>query len=324
MRKTTLMRPACILLLCILWTYRGRADDGWDGHIFSLLWENDATAGSDRHYTQGAGLSYLSTDNTLPEWVKAISHATPAFGYDIAAEKWGLAIMQEIYTPENLQTSALLVNDRPYAGWLYTTATIQRRGKTRHGGFPVMEHLRLDLGIIGPASLAEETQKSWHGIEPKGWEHQLRNEPGLNVRYDRAYLFSAWTEGSNWRGDIIPYFDMSAGNVLTYFQLGSTFRLGYHVPNEFATTHEGGRAFGAYFFTRVQGRVVLRNIFLDGNTFRDSHSIDKQYLVGDVRFGITFAFKHLEITAAHTLVSEEFNGEHGTDSYGTAMLTLKF
>src|SRR3954470_1874973 len=110
MHKTTLMRPACILLVCIRWTYRGRADDGCDGHIFSLIWENDATAGSDKHYTQGAGLSYLSRDDALPGWLKNFSGWIPAVGYDIQAQKWGLSIMQEIYTPEDLQSSAVVLN----------------------------------------------------------------------------------------------------------------------------------------------------------------------------------------------------------------------
>jgi len=152
----------------------------------------------------------------------------------------------------------------------------------------------------------------------------LGTEPGLNLRYDRSYLFMARRNGSPWGGAMIPMFDTSLGNVLTYFQLGSTFRFGYNLPNEFAVTHNEGKVFGAYFFTRVEGRLVLRNIFLDGNSFRESHSVDKRFLVGDVRFGIALVFKRLELSAAHTVVSEEFKGEHGTDTYGTATLTVKF
>lgn len=34
--------------------------------------------------------------------------------------------------------------------------------------------------------------------------------------------------------------------------------------------------FGWYLFAGVEGRAVARNIFLDGNTFRDSRSVDKE------------------------------------------------
>jgi len=314
---------SALLLSLFLTPGSSRADDGWDGRILTLMWENDATAGSDKHYTQGARISYLSADDEVPGWISRTSEFIPALGYEIGAQKYGVAISQEIYTPEDLRNPNLIPNDRPYAGWLYGTATIQRRGTTL-SGFPVMEHIRLDLGVIGPESLAEETQKSWHGVQPEGWSHQLKTEPGLNVRYDRSYLFRARSEGSHWAGDMIPMFDTSLGNVLTYFQLGSNFRFGYNLPNEFAVTRNEGSAFGAYFFTRVQGRLVLRNIFLDGNSFRESHSVDKRFLVGDLRAGITLVFKRLELSAAHTVVSEEFAGQHGLDSYGTATFTVKF
>src|SRR2546430_4390125 len=139
--------------------------------------------------------------------------------------------MQQIYTPENLQTSAVAVNDQPYAGWLYTTLTLQRRGRMS-SGIGVIENLKLDLGVIGPESLAEETQKSWHGLQPMGWANQLKTEPGLNLRYNRSLLFSVGTKESSWRGDFIPFFDSSAGNVLTYFGAGGTLRFGYNIPNE--------------------------------------------------------------------------------------------
>src|SRR6266850_3783859 len=234
MHFPTLKRAALVFLLGLAGA-ACRADNGWEGHILSFIWENDGTAGSDRHYTEGARISYLSKDNALPAWLKRFSSALPAFGYEVKAEKFGLAISQEIYTPEDLRASELVVDDRPYAGWLYGTATLQRRGLTARG-FPVMENLKVDLGVIGPEALAEETQKSWHGVSPAGWANQLKFEPGLNLRYDRSYLFSSGTPRNPWRSDVIPFVDFSAGNVLTYFEGGLTFRFGYNIPNEFAAS----------------------------------------------------------------------------------------
>ena len=322
MRRLTL-RLFCCLLLPLSVVPSSRADNGWEGQILSLIWENDATAGSDKHYTQGAGLSYFSRDDALPGWLKHFSGWIPTVGYDIQAEKYGVGVMQQIYTPENLQTSAVVVNDQPYAGWLYTTLTLQRRGRMS-SGIGVIENLKLDLGVIGPESLAEETAKSWHGRQPMGWANQLKTEPGLNLRYNRSLLFSVGKKDSSWRGDFIPFFDASAGNVHTYFGAGGTMRFGYNIPNEFGVSHEEPLRWGAYFFTRAEGRWVLRNIFLDGNTFRESQHVDKRPLVGDIRIGLTVVLKMVELTAAHTFVSEEFRGEHGTDSYGTAMITIKF
>src|SRR5436190_24318839 len=87
-----------------------RADDGWDGHILSLIWENDATTGTDKHYTQGAGISYLSADDAVPGWVKEVSSVILAFGYKVGGLKYGVGIHQEIYTHEGLQNPDLVAN----------------------------------------------------------------------------------------------------------------------------------------------------------------------------------------------------------------------
>src|SRR5207248_3080448 len=151
-----------------------------------------------------------------------------------------------------------------------------------------------------------------------------KTEPGLNLRYNRSLLFTTGGNDSAWRGDFIPFLDASAGNVLTYFGAGATVRFGYNVPNEFGVSREEPLRWGAYLFSRAEGRWMLRNISLDGNTFEESHHVDKRALVGDIRIGLTVVLKMFELTAAHTFVSEEFRGEHGTDSYGTAMITIKF
>src|SRR3546814_3846176 len=39
--------------------------------------------------------------------------------------------------------------------------------------------------------------------------------------------------------------------------------------------------FGLYHFVSAEGRLMVRNIFLDGNTFEDSHSVDKYPRVFD-------------------------------------------
>ena len=301
-----------------------RGDDGWEGQILSLLWENDAVTRTDRHYTQGARISYLSRDEALPNWLGSFSSYVPTLGFDVEARKFGIAAAQEIYTPDDLRSSAVVANDRPYAGWLYATATLQRRGRMQQD-VPVMENLSIDLGVIGPESFAEETQDVTHHTIANGWHNQLKTEPGLNLRYDRSWLLTTRTTESPWAADLIPFCRASAGNVLTFFGIGSTVRFGYIVPNEFAVSLQNRPSrFGAYLFGTVQGRHVLRNIFLDGSTFRNSPSVEKRALVGEGRAGFTLVIKQVELTAAFTLLTQEFKGQAGTDGYGTVVFTIKF
>lgn len=300
-----------------------RADQGWEGHSLQLNWENDATRSSDRHYTQGARIRYRSSDTATPGWLLKTSHAIPAWGFEISATKFGFEVGQEIYTPENLDESQPLLDDQPYAGWLYGAMMLQRRGPGP-AAIPVLEELRLDLGVIGPESQAEHTQKAWHGRDPSGWHHQLETECGFALRYERAYLLRARSQ-SQWAADLIPQLDASAGNVDIHFGMGAMTRLGYNIPNHFeAPGKKTEKKFGAYLFGGCGGRVVLRNMFLDGNTWYSSHSVDKHGMVGDASVGITLVLKAVELTASHRYRTREFEGQDRADSYGSATLSFKF
>jgi hypothetical protein len=238
------------------------------------------------------------------------------------AQKYGLAVGQEIYTPEDLEDPHLIPDDRPYAGWLFGSLALQRRGKVSPR-WRALETFRLDLGVVGPESLAEETQKNWHGVDPQGWDHQLRTEVAGALRYERRYLFSGLPKSEGWGYHVIPYLGGSLGNLLTDLNAGSMVRFGYNIPNEFET---GGTAlrFGAYLFAGVEGRFVVRNIFLDGNTFRSSHSVDKKPMVGDAKVGVTVVLKNVELTASHVFRTREFNDQKSSDSFGSATVTIRF
>src|SRR5882762_9537650 len=69
LRVYPLVLLACALLASPI---AGRADQGWEGHSLNLTWENDATRGSDRHYTQGAKIRYLSSDTAVPGWLQGL------------------------------------------------------------------------------------------------------------------------------------------------------------------------------------------------------------------------------------------------------------
>src|SRR6267154_683228 len=84
-----------------------RSDNGWQAEILSFTEDNDTTAGTDRHYTQGAMISYLSHDEALPGFLRSFSSHLPAIGFDAQARKIGLAIGQEIYTPEKLTAATV-------------------------------------------------------------------------------------------------------------------------------------------------------------------------------------------------------------------------
>jgi len=69
---------------------------------------------------------------------------------------------------------------------------------------------------------------------------------------------------------------------------------------------------------------VIRNAFLDGNTFRSSHDVDKEALVGNVSFGVGLVFGRVEVLVSHTFLSREFERQDQEDSYSSATVLFKF
>jgi hypothetical protein len=80
---------------------------------------------------------------------------------------------------------------------------------------------------------------------------------------------------------------------------------------------------GYYLFAGTQERVVGRNIFLDGNTFRDSPSVDKKVFVTDLQAGFSLFWSQswrLDFSAVRR--SREFDGQLAPDVIGTAAISM--
>ena len=139
--------------------------------------------------------------------------------------------------------------------------------------------------------------------------------------------------------DIVPQLGVTAGNVFTYGSAGGMLRVGRGLQADYGPVRvrpalSGTDYFDAsglddgsgwYFFAGTQGRVVGRNIFLDGNTFRTSRSVPKKTLVGDIEAGLAVNWsKSLRVDFSVMQRSQEFQGQHGPDVLGTAALTFSW
>jgi lipid A 3-O-deacylase len=251
--------------------------------------------GNDRSYTAGWRLSYNSATPKLPSWSR------PFLGWfdkPTSEYNYGFALGQQIYTPEDVSTGALITNDEPYAGYLFVGTSVQLRNEN------VLHSLELDVGIVGPPSLAGPTQISFHqifGFEPVlGWANQLHTEPTLTLFYqEKIRLFQIQAEGdNNTLMDFVPFFEGAVGNLYIYGGLGAQLRMGYHISDDFGLTVltpvgvdpyvvAGTRHFfEIYVFASAEGRGMVRNLFLDGNTFEASNHIQKLPFVRDFDFGL--------------------------------------
>ncbi|HWQ91964.1 MAG TPA: lipid A deacylase LpxR family protein [Clostridia bacterium] len=309
------------------------------GPVFAVLEENDLIVDTDRHYTQGIKFSFLFADDDVPGCVQRFSDALPQLGFSKNTDRVGFVVGQSIYTPADLKQTALIPDDRPYAGWLYGGLVLHRRGRML-GSVPVLESLQLDLGIIGPESLSQEAQTWVHELRDfeifQGWRNQLKTEPGMALRYQRSGRLSL---GKTRRYlDLMPHAGFSLGNVETSFRGGGQLRVGLNLPEDFGVQHinsllipEGGwstnRAgggWGAYLFAGAEACVVGYTAFLDGNLFRDSHSVDKEPFVAEFKGGIMLLLGRVEAGAAYVYRSREFAGQDRENRYGSLFVKMTF
>jgi hypothetical protein len=77
-------------------------------------------------------------------------------------------------------------------------------------------------------------------------------------------------------------------------------------------------------FAGAEGRAVARNIFLDGNTFADSHSVDKKPFVADLNAGFAFTLGRARISYTAVYRTREFDGQQDASVFGGISVGYNF
>jgi lipid A 3-O-deacylase len=307
--------------------------------VLSAVEENSRLSahGNDRHYTNGAMLSYTTgplNENCL--WnapIRWLGDSTFLFHPQSLKTddrlEW-IIFGQSLFTPQDHNASDPSLNDRPYAGWLYTGLDFIQDADAKE-----LTSLELLAGVVGPWALGRQTQNSVHDLfgfhSVKGWNYQLNNEFGFTASWERKWRFNhELGEGYSW--EIIPDAGATAGNVFTYAEAGFLVRLGrglkadwgpemvrpgYSGSSYFSGERAGVR-FGWDFYVGAQARAVAWNIFLDGNTFQNSRSVVKEPVVADLIVGAElFSIGGLRFGFSLVTRTPEFRKQTGMDNFGS-------
>ncbi len=309
---------------------------------FQVFIENDSFgAGTDRYYTNGfkigGGVGAEPVVNFLfHEPVKTVLRKISRHLDDVdpGAIQLGLFAGQNLYTPRRITVAAAQPLDRPWAAWLYIGGVAQSVRSDR------LQTVELDLGMVGPAALGKPVQTEWHKLvgaeQPLGWGNQIRNEPGVLL----AYL-SKWRYGPATGLQVVPHAGATVGNVMTLARAGGIVRVGQNMSGFGPDTIEPGGALlqssrladGAhrrpewYVFAGFDSRVVGRNIFLDGNSFRESASVDRRVFVTDLKAGFSVRLPPLRLSVTHVQRSPEFDtplGNSGMQKFQSINVSWEF
>lgn len=304
--------------------------------IFTLAVENDlfGIPARDNNYTNGVRFSWFKPNATAPSLFEKVDNYLPTFDVnDTTAIHYSIG--QNLYTPDDISIKNPEDDERPYAGFLYGSAGLITAYENH------VDEIELTLGIVGPWALGEETQKVVHKLidttKPEGWDnHQLKNEPALMLSAQRR-----WPQfySTNLPGPLVfsisPYAGATLGNVYTNANTGIDFRLRPKssewddTPLRVRPAMPGsgfftGQKFDWYLFAGIDGRAVGQNIFLDGNTFRDSPSVDKKYFVGDANVGIAVTMGDIRVSYTLVYRTKEFDTQEKPTSFGAFSVGYRF
>lgn len=336
--------------------------------------ENDLFTGTDQNYTNGVAFTLVSHDipgRLRPECLPApirlhaqlIRFVNPGFwaGADNpeAIQNVVIRFGQSMYTPEDYTRTDLITDDRPYAGLLYLGLAWNRRKHEPESNREMLDTREITLGVIGPWSLAEESQNLVHDAigEPRflGWDNQLENEPAFQLALDRKFREF---RGS---GAIIPGFSADSirslglriGNIETSATLGVEGRIGWNLPNDFgsypirpgaenrppsaASLH--GKSSdsvpaasrprpGVHLFGTLEAKAVAYDFSLDGNLFQSSHSVTRRPWVAQAAVGISaqgiVAGHGVRLAVMRVYRTREFEEQGANQAYGSIALSVEF
>lgn len=238
MRRSTITGAAAIALASLLLAVEAQAQTPGEFRIYE---ENDSKLNpfpsrTDRYYTQGLRVEWLrSGRKSDAHFLPGITHADwcgliCGEGFRRGHVNTGYAIGQNMYTPEDISIAVPQPNDRPWAGLLYGTRIARISYEEESLKAQRQDRIEVSLGIVGPASLAGETQIGFHDLigvgRPNGWDNQLRNEPVLQMRYETALR---WPRSEGGNADIIPRVRANLGNALISLEADVTARIGWNL-----------------------------------------------------------------------------------------------
>jgi len=263
-----------------------------------ISWENDTFARgrtTDRWYTNGFHYAdarlRLVTDPAKPAAKMLLDPAGQRSEDPVTVFLFG----QNMYTPRFVADPAPQTNDRPWGGFLYLGAGAAEYFGDWHRAVDVK------VGVIGPASLAEQTQKVVHKVfdaqEPLGWDNQLRPRLGAQATYAFAYRVRGL--GLDALG-LQPYAKATLGNTKVLGTAGASLILGERnrivgAPDEGDFLAVDLSQPGNYlpppfnsltFVAQAQISAVARNYFVTGSTFGTRSDIRLRRYVATVAVGV--------------------------------------
>ncbi|WP_199766471.1 lipid A deacylase LpxR family protein [Helicobacter heilmannii] len=287
----------------------------------------------DRYYTAGTRIGWVSKEYDFQKkspmsWARFVSLQ----GKKERETRFNIYLTQDMYTPTlaNRKLPMPLKGEHLYGGWLRLNFGIFQR--SAHS----LEHTSVSFGMVGPASLAAQTQNLIHtwGHDPKflGWNSQIKNEFIFELNYTWIQKLDFY-KSRFFSIDMLPAASFSLGNALTNFNLGTTLRVGYNLdadfgPNQIHSNFAGGEPysnrFSFYLFAGAMGSFQPLDIFVQGNDPQTHNITQLPYFLYNAQVGVAILYKGWRFAFSAIDLSKTFRDQHQNHNIGSIELDLAF
>lgn len=305
--------------------------------VVNLSWDNDLLTGSDRGYTNGVRLSYLTdtadeNDGKSARFARTLRDELrflPGIGASDSKHAVTLSLRQFMVTPEDITVENPQFDDIPYAGHLSFSGTLWSWDADTITGFGA------HIGVIGPESGAESVQKWVHKTtgsdKPQGWGNQLGTDVvgGIQGAHGRKLLQLGQDGNIEQRVSVIGAALLSS--FRTSAKAGLVWQLGRHLPINFVPDYAGtsstialpgsfkdsGSSWSVYVGLGVE---YVGYSYIDDNA--GAYRFDEGPLIGQLGLGATWQWDHL--LASVTLRASTSEDERHKDNFSFGTLSVSW
>lgn len=305
----------------------------------SISWDNDLLTGTDRGYTNGGRLSYLSpsaeddkdcdlclarsTRDTL-DWLPVIGRA----GNNHALT---FSLTQLMVTPENIEATGPVYDDLPYVGYLSGSMTLWSWDSTSLTGYGIA------VGVVGPDSGAEATQKWAHKLtgsaSPEGWDNQLGTDMIAELHAFHVRRLFRSKVGGGMQQEMAWVAGGRLSNFVTSGDLGVSWRIGTSLPANFISDYAGasstvglpgsldssGSGWTAFIGA---GLEVIPYTYLENQS--GHYSYDQRPLVGLAGIGVGWHTPGFQVAVTLRATTSQDATKKEAFSFGTVSAAYRF
>lgn len=278
--------------------------------------ENDVFLHDDSDFTHGTQILW--------------KHSSPLWIFD----EWGIDVIQNMYTPGDIEDPEIQYGDRPYCGLLMGSFLGENTIPSRYGNIKIEQEL--GLGITGKASLAEFNQKKVHSLirsrTPRGWDNQIAEEPiiqyqGYFALNHKLIDYKYFTILDIWKSSIM------LGTFKDQLSFGLDFNMGLNPEENCGKVYSfsASQLSKEKIKTRIYGiygleiKRVLHDTSLDGTLFRKSeYTIDSENFVAEAHVGFTTEIWKFGVNFLYIVRTKEYESQDVSPDYCRLSFNLNF